>query len=399
MEVGLVGKPNVGKSTMFSAITLVDAQIASYPFTTIEANRGMGYVRQPCPHMELEVRCNPNNSRCEDGTRFIPVELIDVAGLVPEAHQGKGLGNKFLDDLRQASALIHVIDASGETDAEGNIVKRGEHDPGKDVEFLGDEIAFWIKKILSKGWQKIAKTVEMMGDRTDRALLRQLTGLAVTETQIQAALRKAELDVTHPSRWSDEELLSLCRHLQMISKPIIVAANKADKADEETLARLTSMEREGLLVIPTSAEYELALRRAARAGLVDYEIGSGDFTVKEPGKLSEAQQNALEKIREFLDRFGSTGVQRCLEEAIFTLLDRIVVYPVEDETHYTNKDGDILPDCFLVKKGITAKEFAYYVHTEIGDSFIRAIDARTRRVVGADHELANNDVIKIVSHK
>ena len=118
IEIGLAGKPNAGKSTFFKSATLIDVAIANYPFTTIEPNVGIAYVRTRCVCRELGIDCG----KCVDGWRFIPVKLIDVAGLVPGAHEGRGLGNEFLDNLRQAEGVIHVVDASGSTDEEGNEV-------------------------------------------------------------------------------------------------------------------------------------------------------------------------------------------------------------------------------------------------------------------------------------
>ncbi len=394
MEIGVVGKPNVGKSTFFTAVTTADAQIANYPFTTIEPNRGVAYVRSKCPHTEFGKQCNPRNSICRNGTRLIPVELIDVAGLVPGAHEGKGLGNKFLDDLRQASALIHVIDASGSTDAEGNPVDRGTHDPMGDIRFLEDEMDCWIAGILSSNWRRISKTAETMGKKPETMLHEKLTGLGISEAQIHRAISGLELP-DRPSTWSEEEILTVARAIRKVSKPMIIAANKADMATEEDLKRLAELK--DYIIVPTSAEYELALRRAAKAGLIEYEYGASEFGILKPEALNSAQKKALETIKEFLDRFGSTGVQRVIEEATFNLLDLITVYPVEDETHWTDHNGNVLPDAYLLPKGSTAKDLAYKVHTDLGDNFIRAIDARTGRVIGHDHELKDGDVIKIVA--
>ena len=122
MEIGVVGKPNVGKSTFFNACSLGNAEVAAYPFTTIKPNRAVAAVRTRCVCRELGVEDNPRNSRCVGGERFVPIEVIDVAGLVPKAHEGRGLGNQFLDELRRASVLIHVVDTAGATDAEGVVV-------------------------------------------------------------------------------------------------------------------------------------------------------------------------------------------------------------------------------------------------------------------------------------
>ena len=394
MEIGIIGKPNVGKSTFFSASTLAVAEIAAYPFTTIEANRGVAYVRKPCPHTDFGIPCTPRNSLCDNGTRLIPVEMLDVAGLVPDAYMGKGLGNKFLDDLSRASSLIHVIDASGATDAEGNIVPPGTRDPALDIEFMEREIALWIKGIIEKGFQKIARQAQLEGMKIERALHERLTGLGIEEAEIHRALHN--LDVPEDAlKWGEEDMERVAFAIRKESKPIIIAANKADAASDEILEKLLNMKDR--TVIPTCAECELALRRADKAGLIRYSVGSSSFEILQPEKLNDGQKKALHRIQEFMDRFGGTGVQRAIETAIFDILDKIAVYPVEDENKLTDKEGRVLPDAYLVPKGTNARDLAYIVHTDLGDNFIRAIDARTKRVIGHDHELKDGDVITIIA--
>ena len=394
MEFGLVGKPNVGKSTFFSAATLVDVPIAAYPFTTIEANHGVTYVRSACPHVDLGKACNPKNSRCEEGTRQIPVKVIDVAGLVAGAHEGRGRGNQFLDDLRQASALVHVVDASGETDGEGNMVGVGEHDPLDDIAFLEDEVAYWIRGILDKTWSRIARQIELKDVKAEISIQERLAGLGVTVPDVIRALNAVDLGEKAMS-WTPEQMLELSRHIRAIAKPIIIAANKADKAPPDMLKSLLALP--GRTVIPVSAEYELALRRATKAGLVRYAPGATDFEVVAPEKLSEPQRKALGRIREGVQKIGGTGVQRVIDEAVFKLLDSIAVYPVEDETKWADKRGNVLPDAYLVRRGTNARQLAYIVHTDLGNNFIRAINARTHMVVGHNYEVHDRDVIKIVS--
>ncbi len=399
VELGIVGKPNVGKSTFFAAATLQTVDIGNYPFTTIEANRAIAYVRKPCPHLELGKPCNPKKSLCIDGTRYIPVELIDVAGLVPDAHAGRGLGNKFLDDLRHAEALIHIVDASGSTDAEGNPVPKGSRDPCKDVDFLDKEIAYWIADIIGRGWTRIARRLEAEKVKIEVAIAERLSGLNINDKQVHVALSHLNLD-EKPSRWSDEDILALAFEIRRIAKPMVIAANKADITDEEYLNKFLERCREkGYDIIPISADYELALRRAAKAGLVDYKPGDEDFKILNEDKLSATQLKALEKIREFMHRFGGTGVQKVIEHTVFNVLQMIAVYPVEDENKWTDKDGNVLPDVYLFPLGSTAIELAYKVHTDLGENFIRAVDGRSKRILGHDYELKDGDVIKIIARK
>ncbi len=395
MQLGIVGKPNVGKSTFFNAATKAHAEIANYPFTTIEANRGVMYIRKPCPCRDMHVTCTPHNSRCIDGTRFVPIEAIDVAGLVPDAHKGKGLGNKFLDDLRQAHALIHIVDASGSTDSEGNPCNIGTHDPILDVIFLEKEINFWLFGIIKKSWEIIARKCELEGKKIEKMLAEQLTGLGIKEEHITGAIRKINLDTSKPSQWKDEQVFQLTDYVRTISKPIIIAFNKCDKAPDTLMKKRNELTN--CIIIPCSAESELALNNAAEKGIVTYTPGANEFTIINKEEITEKQLNALEYIRtHVLTKYGSTGVQRCIDEAV-RMLDLIVVYPVEDEHHLTDKEGRVLPDAHLVPRGSTAKDLAYKVHTELGDHFIRAIDAHTHRIIGADHPLKDGDIISIIA--
>ncbi len=376
--IGVVGKPNSGKSTFFSAATLAAAQIASYPFTTIKPNRGVGYVKVKCACKDFNVKCNPQNSICKNGTRLIPIEMLDVAGLVPGAHEGRGMGNQFLDDLRQADALINIIDASGSTDSEGRMCEAGTHNPEGDIKFLEEELDLWFAGLLKKDWAKITKAISESQKDPAKIMAEKLSGLGISEKQIAIAMRDSGLAVE-----------DFGRALRRVTKPIIVAANKSDLKEAQNY--IPELSKTG--VIPTSADSELALRRAAEKGLINYEPGANDFS--EAKELSAEQKKALEFIREnVLKKFGNTGVQQCINRAVFEVLNLIAVYPVEDENKLTDKNGNVLPHAYLVQKGTTARELAYKVHTEIGEKFVAAINVRTKKRVSADYELKDGDILK-----
>jgi hypothetical protein len=398
VKIGLVGKPNVGKSTFFRAATLKDVATADYPFTTIDPNVGVGFLRTKCPCKDFDVDCTPAHGECHDGVRFVPIDLVDVAGLVPGAHEGKGLGNRFLDDLRQADALIHVVDASGSSDPEGNPVDPGSHDPLADVRFLEQELEWWIDAILADGWDRTVNKAKTAGQKIERILAEKLGGLGMSEADVVAAIRSAGLDATTPQAWGDEGRFRFAVAVRRQSKPVLVAFNKADKVDRARVATLGA----GLSEAPyraTAADSEVALRQAAKAGLIAYEPGGDDFTVADGASLNDKQRHALDVIRtKVLQEHGSTGVLQALEAAAYELLGLIVVYPVEDDSKLTDKKGRVLPDAFLVPKGATAKDLAHKVHSDLAENFIRAVDARTKRVIGADHALEDGAVVRIVAN-
>ncbi len=400
--VGVVGKTNVGKSTFFAAATEVSVAIENRPFTTIEPNIGVGYVRKRCVHVELGLpKCDAANSICLSGDRMIPVKMMDVAGLVPGAHKGRGLGNKFLDDLRRADVLILVVDASGSTDPEGVPVGPGSFDPVEEVESMISEIDEWMYGIISKDWDKFARTVDT-GGVTDvaGAIVQRLSGLSIRKAHVASALEETGLAAKKLTTWSKDELRMFIKTLRRIAKPIVVAANKADiPAAEEGVRRLKeALEHRGIPVVPTSAVAELALRRAAKAGLIRYKSGDSDFEVVDESKLTRRQLEALELIRErVLKKWGSTGVQQVLNRAVFDVLGMIAVYPVEDANKYTDKQGRVLPDVLIVPRGTTVREVAYMIHTDLGKTFLYAVNAKTKRRVGESYVVQDGDVIKIVA--
>ena len=390
MLVGIVGKPSVGKSTFFKAMTLAEVEIANYPFTTIKPNTGAGHVKIKDIAQEFGKPSNPREGFVLEENRFVPVELMDVAGLVPGAYEGKGMGNKFLDDLNQANALIHVIDVSGSTNERGEAVETLSYNPSEDIRFLELELDMWFLGILKKGWDKFSRTVKYENKSVVQPLAKQLSGLRVTEGMVKDVIRDYDSD---PTTWSEQDLMKLASALRKKAKPMVIAANKVDVPG--ALENLTRLKEEfpDYIIIGCSAESELALKEAAKKDLISYVPGSGNFKIN--GELSADQEKALKFIRE---NSLPTGVQEILDTVVFDVLDRIALHPggvgkLEDS------DGNTIPDCYIMKEGSTALDFAYRIHNDLGNNFVKAIDVRTKKVLGKDYLLKHMDIIEIKTKK
>ncbi len=391
MQIGLLGKANVGKSTFFSAATETPVPTGNFPFTTIEPNVGVAYVKTECACNHFEIP--HDNPLCVNKIRFIPVKLIDVAGLVPGAHEGKGLGNQFLDDARQAEVLIHVVDIAGTTDIQGQPVPVGTHDPLEDVEFVRNEFDQWFVNILQRDWDKITREIDQKRAKLTDGITKRFTGLGIKDFQVQEALQKLNLISKNPKEWTEDNIFTFVKELRKNTKPIIIAANKADLCqDLDIIKKITDS-----FVVPCSAETELLLRKASKAGIVNYSPGEETFSIAENKEILPQQKKALEVVKGVFSKIHSTGIQKILNNAVFDTLKFIVVYPVEDETKLTNKDGDVLPDAKLLPENSTAKDLAILIHADIAKGFLHAIDCKTKQRIGADHNLKNGDVIKIVS--
>ena len=420
MRIGLVGKPNVGKSTYFSAATLAKVDIANYPFCTIEANVGVAFLAapQPCPCKDLRQRleadgrmdsvsdedprqgsiCEPRTGTCIGYVRLVPTFLVDVAGLVPGASEGRGRGNAFLSDLANCDALIQVVDAAGLTDIEGNpiaAVEDVESSLKEETTFLTTELDSWIHSILDVGWSRGSRRVQAEGEKGLTSFLQErFTGLGANLSHVLQALdgfRTQWGDLETPWMWPEDRVLSLATYLRQQLFPIHIAANKADSAKGNPW---NAIEANGIIQ-PTMADMELALRRADSGGMITYVPGSDTFAITDESKLNPAQLNALSSMKDKLSEAGGTGVAPLLSKVLFGALNHVVVYPVADESTWKDSEGRILPDAFVVPNGMEAKTLAYKVHSDLGDGFIKAIDGRTRRVVGAEHECSDNDVVKI----
>ena len=392
MLIGLVGKPSVGKSTFFKAATLAEVEIASYPFTTIKPNHGVGYVRVECIDKEFKAQCQPNHGYCIKGQRFVPVDMMDVAGLVPGASEGKGLGNQFLDDLRQADVFIYIVDASGESDEGGKPTKN--YDPCNDVRFLEEELNLWWFNIFLKVWKTFSRKAEQEKIKFSEAVAKQFSGLKVKEDDVKKAILKLGLP-ERPSTWTEVDLKNFVSQLRHISKPMIIAANKVDMVKGEENYKKLKKEFPHMIIVPCSADSEVALRQASKHGLIEYLPGDDDFKIMKD--LNEKQEEALIKIKDnVLKRFGSTGVQKILNMAVFDILKCVAIFPAS-ASKLADSKGHILPDCFLLPEGSTALDFAYFLHTDFGKNFVKAIDARSKRALGKTYLLQHRDALEIVA--
>lgn len=394
VQIGIVGKPNAGKSTFFAAATMRDVKISPTPFTTIDPNVGIGHVRiDDCPC--ASIKCSPRNYITVEGVCYAPVELIDVAGLMPGAWQGRGLGNQFLDYLRRAPALIHVVDASGSTDEEGRLVKPGSHDLTLDVEFLEKEIDMWITSIIKRDFDKVVRAVEYSKKDVVEVLMEKFAGLGISRRHVEKAFEEIGLSKKPPSRWGDDEIFAFCRLARQYGKGVVIAANKIDLPEGEEGYRKLRQKFPDRVIIPTSAEAELALRRASSKGLIKYKPGDDAFEIT--GPLNPQQKAVLDKIAELLKKWGGTGVTKALNAAVFDVLKYVYVHPVEDEKRLSDKEGNVLPDLLLVPSTYTVRDVAYAIHTELGERFVSAVDAKSGKRLSADDPVTRGLVLKILA--
>ncbi len=387
LKIGLIGKPNAGKSTLFSAITSIDVDIANYPFTTIKPNVGISFIKDKCPENEITAKCNPREGRCAEGIRYIPVEIIDVPGLIEGASEGKGMGNEFLDNVRDADIIINLFDVSGMTDLEGN-PSENKHDPGEDVKFVYREIVNWMNGKISKDWQKFSRKEDNSPERLEVKMLQKAATFGLNEKDVIFIMTKEKFPdkLIH---WGNDDINRFSEAILKYAKPVFNIGNKSDLLTEEALKEFSGEETNYLI----SAQYELLIEKAFNNGYISSDGNDFTFTAKS----GEAQKTVLNEI---MLKYKSGSIMRFYDvlTAIIKSLGYIVVYPVLDETRWEDKNGNVLPDAYLMKEGDTALDLAYKIHTDIGKNFIRAVNGRTKRIIGKDYKLLNNDVIKVISN-
>ena len=397
LKIGLIGKTNAGKTTFFNAATLLSAPVSTYPFTTKKPNAGQAYVKTICVCREMGVKDNPRNSSCIEGARFIPVQLIDLPGLIKGSWMGKGLGTQFLSVASQADALIHIADASGSVDADGKLTKPGMGNPVADVYDIEEELVRWFAKIVEKAIKKLKEHAKK-GSSVDRLFTQDLAGLKITGEHVARALEENALADKDLGRWSHEDVWGFAKSIRQISKPTHIIANKMDLAPADKNYVNLVKEFGQAFVLPASSDAELALRRAEQKGYVEYIPGEEVFRVKDKDKLTAEQRAALTYVEQrVFSKWIRTGVQFALNTCVFKLLSMNVVYPVEDIERLADRKGNVLPDVFLVPYNASVGDLAGQVHTDLAKTMLYAVDARTKIRLPADYRLKDRDIVTIVA--
>ncbi|MEM2909569.1 MAG: redox-regulated ATPase YchF [Nitrososphaerota archaeon] len=397
IKIGLIGKTNTGKTTFFNAATLQSAEVSTYPFTTKQPNYGITNAITLCVCREFNVKDNPKNSRCIDGWRHIPVELIDLPGLIKGAWVGKGLGNQFLAVASEADALLHVVDASGSVDEEGRLTEPGQGNPIADVYDIEEELVMWFLKLIEKSESKIIKDIKS-GKTLADSMAEVLRGTKATAEHIRTALKQSGLEKKDFENWTKMDDKKFAEKLRELSKPTIIVANKIDIETASKNFMLLRDQFSDKIVVPCSAEAELLLRRAEQKGYIRYLPGEETFEMIQESLLTDKQRWALEFVKDkVLKDYMRTGVQFAINVAVFKLLRMNTVYPVYDITKLTDRHGNVLPDAYLLPSGSTVMDLAKEVHSELAKGLLYAVDARTGLRLPVDYQLKDRDVLTIVS--
>ena len=333
----------------------------------------------------------------------MPIELLDVAGLVPGAHQGKGLGNKFLDDLRHADALIHVVDASGTVDAEGKET-RG-YDPSVDIAWLRSEIVAWILGNLMNKWGSIKRRHIAVKATAVETLAGQFSGYGANQVIVQRTLDRSGIKESL-EHWPDETVQHLVESFVDEKFPTVIALNKIDHPDsDKNISKIAKMQDPNTIVL-CSAISEIFLRKMAKQGYIKYVEGSEFVDTREDlieqgdpdggglKELDEKNRTRIENLKDMvLYRFGSTGVVQVLAKAA-ELLGLVPVFPVRNVSTFTSGAAEskiVFRDCVLVKKGSTVGDVARKV---MGDAPIAYVEGFGNIRVSEDDLVAvgKNDV-------
>ncbi|MFQ6025300.1 MAG: YchF-related putative GTPase [Nitrosopumilaceae archaeon] len=397
IRIGLIGKTNTGKTTFFNSASLSASEISTYPFTTKKPERSIANAITLCVHPEFKVQDQPNNSKCTDGWRFIPIELIDLPGLIKGAWEGKGLGNQFLTIAAQSDALLHIVDVSGSVDSAGKITEIGTGDPISDYADIEEELILWYQKILEGNRDKVSKIIRSDTDLAD-AITDLYRGIGVDRNNVKDALKTSELEEKDFDNFDVKDTKRFATYLRKISKPTLIVANKIDlPGAEKNFDRLRERYAD-TITVPASADSELSLRRAEHKGLIKYSPGSETFEILRPQDLKQKQKEALDFIKkEIMGEYMRTGVQFAINITVFKLLKMNSVYPVANEKTLSDKKGRILPDLMLMKDGSTVTDLAKEIHSDLIKGLLYAKDLRYGLRLPKNYQLRDRDVISLVS--
>jgi len=397
IKLGLIGKTNTGKTTFFNSATLSSEEISSYPFTTKKPVSGTAHAITLCVHPEFKIQDNPNNSKCVEGWRYIPIELIDLPGLIKDAWKGKGLGNQFLSIAAQSDALLHVVDASGGIDSTGKITEAGTGDPISDFADIEEELIMWYHKILEGNRDKISKFVRT-GTNIIDAITDLFRGIGVNKTHVKETLLVTRLEEKDFDDFDMVDTKKFTTHLRKISKPTLIVANKIDvEGADKNFARLRERYNDSI-VIPVSGDSEFSLRRAEQKGLIKYSPGSEQFEIIKSDELNEKQTNALNFIQKgIMGEYMRTGVQFAINVAVFKLLKMNSIYPVANEKNLSDGKGRILPDLILLKDGATINDLAKEIHSDLTKGLLYGKDLRYNLRLPTDYQLRDRDVVSLIN--
>jgi len=397
IKIGLIGKTNTGKTTFFNSSTLSSDEISTYPFTTKKSSISIGHAITLCVHPEFNVEDNPINSKCKDGWRYIPIELIDLPGLIKDAWKGKGLGNQFLSIASQSDALLHIVDASGGIDSSGRITEVGTGDPVSDFADIEEELNMWYQKILEGNRDKLQKMMESDNDQIN-ALTELYQGMGVKKIHVKETLKTTKLEDKNIENYDINDSKKFATQLRRISKPTLIVANKIDiKGAAKNFQRLRERYND-IIVVPASADSELSLRRAEQKELIKYSPGSEQFDILRADDLNEKQKNALNFIQsDIMGEYMHTGVQFAINITVFKLLKMNSIYPVAMPENLSDKKGRILPDLILLKDGSTVIDLAKEIHSDLIKGLLYAKDLRYNLRIPTNYQLRDRDVISLVN--
>ncbi|XJO76292.1 hypothetical protein BDV3_006836 [Batrachochytrium dendrobatidis] len=394
-----------------SIVSDATAKVGNFPFTTIKPNQGMAYVLIDCPcsRFDKQSLCKPRYGKCVQGKRHVPIKILDVAGLVPGASQGNGLGNQFLDDLRTADALIHVVDVSGTTDESGKVTVG--YNPINDIDWLKSEISNWIYFNLWKKWGNIVRRHMATRSSTAETLQLQFSGYGANLAMVNRFLDKFP-DKRSLDMWNSDTVMMMVNAFIAERFPTLVALNKIDLPDSDKNIDLISRKYGQDNIVLVSALAETFLRKLHKQKFIKYHEGTDVFELAEDQvdpsveekllTLDDKARNRLERVQDLvLFRYGHTGVQECLQQMI-ALLKLVPVFPVRNINSFSSSSGTrmggVFRDCMFVQPGTTIRQLAGMVHPDLDKYYQYAETVGSIRLGEDDLVTLDNNIVSFKTY-